>query len=580
VLNLRFGSNDDARVLGSEASLKIKASARLLTTVSAVAILAVLPLSDTSANAAESGVIRGSVQFDRLNDGNVQPWVDGYVRAHPSNLVSPHAIWGSGYTARTDAEGHYELVVPAGEYVLCFLGNGNDEYDECWGGGREFWDTDPFRVGAGQTLDGIDGMILGGAYLLADVMHQTGIGAAPQPAPDMGVVQIRTWDDDPANRVYFGEWNWAHGHFIEVMVPVGSYEVLVGSPTIGFEYLWEADFPEEAARVEVTTPGSLYLPPVVIGPPLDTIRLTGADRFETSVVISRQLFPGVPTADQAAPVVYVVNGLNYPDALAAGPAAIEEGGVILLATPWFLPDVVRSEVIRLHPERIVVVGGNPSIGSAVYDELEGLAPEVLRVTGADRFETSRDLAAATFGTGSNSVFIATGLNYPDALAAGPAAGHRNAPLLLVNGLQPDLDVPTAEAIDGLGATEVFVIGGIPSVSAGIVDDLEDRYGAANVHRITGSDRFGTAAEIYRTFFVTDAWTDDVVYAATGLGFPDALAGAPLAGSRGAGLLLARPDCIPTDAQQAIAAAGTVRKMYVLGGEPSLGAPVMLLHTCA
>jgi putative cell wall-binding protein len=60
--------------------------------------------------------------------------------------------------------------------------------------------------------------------------------------------------------------------------------------------------------------------------------------------------------------VYIATGKDFPDALGAGPAAAKDGGPLLLTDTNTLPTVVRDELTRLRPGRIVVVG-SPSVVS-------------------------------------------------------------------------------------------------------------------------------------------------------------------------------------------------------------------------
>ena len=78
-------------------------------------------------------------------------------------------------------------------------------------------------------------------------------------------------------------------------------------------------------------------------------RIGGEDRFDTAALFSEATFePGVAT-------VYVVNGLTgLPDALAAGAAT---DGPILLVTATGVPEATAAELVRLDPQRVVIVGG-------------------------------------------------------------------------------------------------------------------------------------------------------------------------------------------------------------------------------
>ncbi len=82
-----------------------------------------------------------------------------------------------------------------------------------------------------------------------------------------------------------------------------------------------------------------------------TVRLWGASRVDTAVAVSRASFsPGVPVA-------YLATADTFPDALAGGAAAGVNQGPVLLTTGSTLPDAVRTELSRLEPAKIVVLGG-------------------------------------------------------------------------------------------------------------------------------------------------------------------------------------------------------------------------------
>ncbi|MFS0733658.1 cell wall-binding repeat-containing protein [Microbacterium sp. 1P10UB] len=88
-------------------------------------------------------------------------------------------------------------------------------------------------------------------------------------------------------------------------------------------------------------------------------RLAGADRFETSAAVSRASFaPGVP-------VVYLTNGWKFPDALSGAAAAGTLGGPVLLTNADALPVSIATELARLKPQRIVVLGDESSVADLV-----------------------------------------------------------------------------------------------------------------------------------------------------------------------------------------------------------------------
>ncbi len=305
--------------------------------------------------------------------------------------------------------------------------------------------------------------------------------------------------------------------------------------------------------------------PTTTVPPSVTsvLRYGGSDRFGTAVAVSQAAFP-----TSGVPVVYIANGLDYPDALSAGPAAAKQGGPILLVEPTVIPAVTLTEIKRLAPQKIVVVGGTGSVDGAVYTQLSGLAPSIVRIGGIDREDTSRDIATYAFGTSAPKVFIATGLNFPDALSAGAAAGSQGAPVLLVDGSASSPDAATAAELAALGTTQLVLVGGTGSITASLATGLAALPGITSVTRDGGADRYQTSYLLNEAQFATTS----KIYLAVGTNYPDALAGAAIAGAQHAALYIVPPTCIPSHVlEDFLSYAPTT--MTMLGGTGSLSASV-------
>lgn len=99
---------------------------------------------------------------------------------------------------------------------------------------------------------------------------------------------------------------------------------------------------------------------------LKVTRIAGDNRYETSVLVSQRRFP------TGAKVAYVASGVAFPDALVAGPMAVD--GPILLTDPERLPPEVAAEIRRLGCKSVVVVGGPGSVSRKVEQELAGIVP--------------------------------------------------------------------------------------------------------------------------------------------------------------------------------------------------------------
>ena len=299
-------------------------------------------------------------------------------------------------------------------------------------------------------------------------------------------------------------------------------------------------------------------------------RLSGADRYETAVSISRRFSPNVP-------VVYVATGATFPDALSAAAAAAAQGGPLLLTQTAVLPEVVRAEIVRLAPARIVVAGGAAAVSADVYNTLSTLTPSIERVGGGSRYETAELLIGGAF-TSSSEAFIATGRDFPDALAASAAAGKLRAPVFLLDGVSTWVPPSTFTLLNRLGVKTVRIAGGSAAVSDAIQRQMTARGYAVKRHE--GQDRYLTAAAINEAVFRTSpAQPLASAFISTGTDFADALAGAALAGGLRAPLYITRAQCIPQPASVAINELQPVSRV-ILGGEAVVGDAVLKNTACA
>ena len=298
----------------------------------------------------------------------------------------------------------------------------------------------------------------------------------------------------------------------------------------------------------------------------DTIassRLFGGDRYDTAVAISQEAFP------DGARIAFVASGENYPDALSAGPVAAKKGGPLLLSAGNALPGSVLSELQRLNPDQIVIVGGTSVISPAVMASLQSVAPTT-RVAGADRYETSRKVAEYGFDA-TDRAFVATGRHFADALSASAAAASLGVPVVLVDGLAPALDSATEQLLRDWSVDEVAIAGGTGVVSAGVESGLG---GLATTQRLAGVDRYETSVAINQ-YAHTDS---SVAYIALGTNFPDGLTGSVLAGMRHAPMYITPGECVPSNVVDHARGIG-VTQITLFGGPAVLTDRVATFARC-
>ncbi|WP_347548439.1 alpha amylase N-terminal ig-like domain-containing protein [Pseudalkalibacillus hwajinpoensis] len=183
-------------------------------------------------------------------------------------------------------------------------------------------------------------------------------------------------------------------------------------------------------------------------------RIYGDDRFETAANIQASL-GGNP--DKAI----VANGMDFPDALAAASYAAEKGYPILFTKKDSVPKTTLRALRSVDGS--IVAGGEAVISEQLLGDLP--APE--RFAGENRFGTAA--AIATELNASKQVFIATGMDFADALTGSVLAAKQDAAMLLVKPeAMPD---ETAEALKKLEADTFIILGGTSAVSDEVVEGL-------------------------------------------------------------------------------------------------------------
>lgn len=288
--------------------------------------------------------------------------------------------------------------------------------------------------------------------------------------------------------------------------------------------------------------------------PLTPERLSGKDRFEVAANISQK---GWASAD----TVFISNYNAFADALSAAPLAYKYNSPILLTQAGSLNPVTKQEITRLKAKNIVLVGGNGSLNDSITKELRGMGKNVRRIGGQNRFEVSKNIALELGNY--QTVIVANGLNYPDALAIAPFAAKNGFPILLT---RPEATAKeTLEVIQKKNVQNTIIVGGEASVSRNV------SYRMPKPIRIGGKDRYEVALNIFNKYFADT----DKLYLATGTTFADALTGSVLITKENATILLTGKDTLPGSVSDALAKRN-IQTYIILGGTGSVGSKVLSL----
>jgi putative cell wall-binding protein len=199
-----------------------------------------------------------------------------------------------------------------------------------------------------------------------------------------------------------------------------------------------------------------------------------------------------------------------------------------------------------------------------------------RLSGSDRYATSATVAEEAFPT-ATTVILATGANYPDALAASFLAGNANAPILLTT---PDLPLSssTTTALTVMKTKNVIILGGTSAVSAAEQTQLSQTASSAggtlSVVRASGATRYDTMEAIDTAAGTTVGTFNGVktAFIATGTNFPDALGAGPVAYAEKFPIILTDPNSLSPQAQATLTDLG-IKQVLILGGSGAVSAAV-------
>lgn len=192
------------------------------------------------------------------------------------------------------------------------------------------------------------------------------------------------------------------------------------------------------------------------------IRLSGKDRYETSAKIAKE----VSKLNGGKKEAIIVSGENFPDALAISPYAANNKTPILLVQKNNIPQSIKDTLKELGTESVYIVGGEASISS----KLEKHLPKVTkRIAGKNRYETSVEIAKFAFGE-SKAAFVTTGMDFADALSAGPVAGMKNSPIILSS--KDELSDEAKQYLDSSKVDSLTIVGGENTLSGHLVEKIK------------------------------------------------------------------------------------------------------------
>lgn len=332
----------------------------------------------------------------------------------------------------------------------------------------------------------------------------------------------------PKVTVKFGEYILEEGTDYEVV----SYENNINFGTATVTVKGKGDY-------EGTATGSFEIVDAEVSV------FAGSDRYDTASMIA-EATAQLPGASYDG--VVVVTGENFPDALSGTGLAGAMGYPIVVLNGTAFDDSAKASLDAIASTNasgkldVLVVGGEAVIYPAVVDELKAwdADEEVVRVAGDDRYATNAAVYAYGAENGewaTNVAFLATGKNFPDALAIAPYLAANASPVILID---PDGALTDDAKAAVAPVDEVVALGGEAVVPEDLLADAAAASAGKKTDRLGGEGRYQTGAKIVAWEL---AWGMSLEGAgvATGDNFPDALASGFLLGKSNAVLCLMSPN---------------------------------------
>lgn len=459
----------------------------------------------------------------------------GHSRGADRTRTTPHE------TARTNqaVDATFGKVVtynsiPVRTYFMSTSGGHTEHSENVWGGTLPYIRgvPDPYEVYSGSTHHTWKEYAYDAATVRARLAAQ---GVSGLPATIAG---LRVIERAVSGRVMAVEIRGADGSLVTYRgsTNMDRFRAALGN---GYDRWWYVD-PKTGARI------------------------TGPDRFATSVAVSTRVFP-------SANRVIIAGGGAPADALAASGLAGAAGGApILLTDKAALSPVVADEIRRLAPSQVYVIGGTGAVSNAVIDDLRKLPglsgpTAVKRIGGASRYDTARLIAEEIkWWVGpSERAIIANGQTLVDAVAAAGLAYNKKLPVVLV---RPTVVPPeSAAALTSSGVRTSLVIGGPGVVSDEVMSRLP---GATRI--AAGADRYDTAAKLAEYIVQNEGFNWGSVYVSSGANIVDALSAGPVAGHNRNPMLFVKPyEATAPTYDALLARRASVFRVHIVGGEAAV-----------
>ena len=197
-------------------------------------------------------------------------------------------------------------------------------------------------------------------------------------------------------------------------------------------------------------------------------RIGGSSRYQTARMVAQAAIARAGAGYEGA--AFVSTGVNFPDALAASSLSAFRKWPIYLAEPGGSASTLASQMYADGVRDVIILGGTNTVSSAYETAFDSTFDSVTRLGGRDRYETGvliAEYGASAAGLGWDGLPIATGANFPDALAGGVLAARKRSVMLLTHPSVMSPHVESALAAHKSDIGNIHYLGGTGVIDNGV-----------------------------------------------------------------------------------------------------------------
>ena len=286
--------------------------------------------------------------------------------------------------------------------------------------------------------------------------------------------------------------------------------------------------------------------------------LTGSDRYETAVKISKEGWKN------GSDKVVIINGDVSIDGIISTPLATTYNAPILLVEKNNVPNSVKSELKRLNPKDIIIIGDENAISKTTTNQIKSTVnASQTRLNGSNRYETSLLIAKEIDKNHDVEKVYITNANggEVDALTIAAKAGQDKQPIILTD--KDSITDNTYKWLKSEDLQNAYFIGGPQMISTNVINKVNDitKDNVTN-NRVYGADRHETNANVIKKFY-TDDELEAVLVAKSDV-LVDALAAGPLAANLKSPILITPKTYVSAYHKENLEAK-SANKVYKIGG---------------